>query len=168
MQGDHPSGASRRRLAGFDYSRAGIYFVTIATSYHSLMLGTIVDGEMHLSNAGSVVDAVWISLPDRFRGLDLDVFVVMPNHIHGLLVLPDQIQRPEPFHLSDVVRTFKAASTRQIRTSSLPSFSWQPNYHEHVVRTDRDLQRIREYIVNNPLRWSLDRANPGGSRNTSP
>jgi REP element-mobilizing transposase RayT len=158
----------QRRLAGYDYSQAGIYFVTIATSYHLQTLGTVVDGQLHHSPSGVLAESVWRSLPTRFAGLDLDVFVVMPNHLHGLLILPDQSNQLDRFTLSDIVRTFKAASTRLIRSQMLPSFAWQPNYHEHVVRNEADVNRIREYIVTNPLRWSLDRANlePSHSRPT--
>jgi REP element-mobilizing transposase RayT len=101
------------------------------------------------------------SLPQRFAYVALDAYVVMPNHVHCVLRLADAEGRETmPGHLGGVVRTFKAASTRLIRTSCMPDFAWQANYYDHVVRTEADLRRIREYVAANPARWDEDPQNP--------
>ena len=114
-----------------------------------------------LAREGCDADASWASLPERFESVALDVMVVMPNHVHGVVWLAltedDGSRRVD---LGEVVRTWKAISTRTIRQSCAPSFGWQRNYYEHVIRSEAELTRVREYIVNNPLQWQLDADNP--------
>lgn len=159
------------RLSGYDYSQAGAYFVTICTKDRACLLGEIAAGAMHLNDAGNIVEAAYHGLPGRFRSTAIDEFVVMPNHVHGIIVVGAQFIAP-PFldanqgainrapTLGDVVRAFKAVSTRQIRLHANPQFGWQRNYYEHVVRNEESLNRIRQYIAENPLQWAMDRENP--------
>lgn len=144
------------RLLDYDYSQAGAYFLTICTDQRLYHLGSILDGSVVLAPPGQVAQEVWESLPDRFPGVELDAFVLMSNHLHGILVL---LEGPCP-PLGTIVRTFKGASTRLIRVAGYPRFAWQRNYYEHVIRGEKELNRIREYILTNPLRWELDRENP--------
>jgi putative transposase len=185
------------RLKGYDYAQAGAYFVTICTHDRSCLFGDIGDGEMRLNTAGSAVQVVWNELPRRFARLELDAFVVMPNHVHGIaafvgagLALPgekgaasstptqgdvvDGVTGGAPAlghagngaasgapTLGDVIRAFKSLSA--IRANRLLMRSgplWQRNYYEHVIRDNDELNRIREYIANNPMQWELDRENP--------
>lgn len=156
------------RLPGFDYTNNGAYFVTICTHERLCTLGTVVAGAVDLSRAGIIVQETWQSLSDRFPAVDTDAFVAMPNHVHGVIFfVRAQFIAPEPHpsvqrhtSLGEVVRTFKAASTRAIRTSGNEGFAWQRGYYEHIVRNDADLTRIREYIDANPLRWNEDPENP--------
>jgi len=160
------------RLQGYDYAQAGAYFVTICTKNRECLLGTIVNETMHLSAAGQTVASVWNELPERFPSVGLDVFVVMPNHVHAVIlvgaqfiapqfIVPDNrgVMNPSPA-LGDIVRTFKAVSTRVIRGHAFSSFAWQRNYYDHIIRDDEELRNVREYIVNNPARWAFDRENP--------
>jgi putative transposase len=131
-----------------------------------------------------MAQAVWNGLLGRFPTIELDQFVLMPNHVHGILVLvgvqfiapttprqgvinraPTLMQHGQGMinrapTLGEIVRTFKAATTRQIRLVGLSEFGWQRNYYEHVIRDEDSLNRIRDYIATNPLRWELDRENP--------
>lgn len=180
------------RLNGYDYSQAGACFVTICTQDRACILGDIVYEEVRLSGAGMMVEAVWAEVPEHYPGIQTDVFVVMPNHIHGIIVIlesdpsvgagpracPDLGQTskrigqpqgvaPTGLSLSDVVHRFKTLTTKHyvdgVRNHGWPPFRarfWQRNYYEHVIRNDGELDRIREYIATNPLRWALDRENP--------
>ncbi len=150
------------RLPGYDYSGAGYYFVTICTKDRRPVLGLVRGHQVTPSNAGLVVVGIWESVPVRFSGVSLDTFVLMPNHIHCIVVIDDN--RPGSMNrastLGDVVRKMKAASTRSIRREFDPVFSWQRNYYEHVIRSEGSLNRIRRYIQLNPLLWALDRYRP--------
>ena len=164
------------RLKGYDYAQAGAYFVTICTHRQDCLLGEIVDEEMMLSAYGEVAKTCFDEIPQHFPHAEVDAFVIMPNHLHGIIVithgsdveaqhaapLREPVDGPTPGSLSTIVRSFKSASTKRINElrgePRVPV--WQRNYYEHVVRNDRDLDRIREYITTNPLKWALDRENP--------
>jgi REP element-mobilizing transposase RayT len=195
-----PEYSQRRnlRLQAYDYAQSGAYFVTVCTQGHACLFGTIVEDSMRLNDVGKMVVAAWEALPDRFQGIEQDAFVVMPNHIHGIIVLVgaglvparggveanlvpaldgadlnpgDHKGRPYGVGrgptLGGVVGAFKSITTvlytRGVRESAWPAFRgrvWQRNFYEHVIRDEDSLQRTREYIICNPLRWSLDRENP--------
>lgn len=169
------------RLQGYDYSQAGGYFVTICTQDRQCLFGEVAGGKAVLTDAGRMTHAVWDGLRARFTTIEVDQFVVMPNHIHGILLLvgaqfiaPHTPNCNTPRHntassqgainraptLGEIVRIFKAATARQIRLAGLQEFKWQRNYYEHIIRDEESLSRIREYIMTNPLRWELDRENP--------
>ena len=168
---------SRRsiRLSGYDYSQAGAYFVTICAKKRNSVFGEISGDEMNPNAFGNIVIKCWMAIPQHFGFAELDEFVLMPNHIHGILVLADQPGRgtiyralagverfgdPTPDSLPTIIRTFKAAATRQINRDSGPLVVWQRGYYEHVIRDEKELNRIRQYIVENPLKWATDRENP--------
>ena len=179
------------RLQGYDYSQAGAYFVTICTQNRECLFGEIVDGEMRLNDAGKMIQVVWDEIPAYYPGIDIDSFIVMPNHIHGIVVIvgaaprgrPEsayspqngQAQGPAPpgLTLPDMVHRFKTMTTKRyadfVKQNGWPPFPgklWQRNYWEHIVRNEPELNRIREYIHNNPAQWELDSLNvgKGGSR----
>ena len=171
------------RLKGYDYSVAAAYFVTICTQDRMLLFGDIVTDAMRVNQYGGVVLECWESIPDHFPGARLDAFVVMPNHIHGIIQLADAARevgaqhaapsqsnphRPladrhvQPASLGATVRSFKSAVARRINsqreTPGMPV--WQRNYYDHVIRDESELLRIREYILANPARWVEDEENP--------
>ncbi|MCS7352380.1 transposase [Thermoflexus sp.] len=168
------------RLKGYDYTRPGAYFVTIVTQGRLCLFGDIWNGEVLLNEAGKMVEKAWSELPTHYPGVCVDAFVVMPNHVHGIIILTrvspyscsqnrlDSSHKERPtLSLSDVVHRFKTITTRQyvegVRTRGWTPFHrrlWQRNYWERIIRDEFELQRIREYIVNNPSRWHLDRENP--------
>ncbi|MCX6000063.1 MAG: transposase [Chloroflexi bacterium] len=176
-------GGRRRsvRLKGYDYSQAGVYFVTVCAYGRRCLFGIIFGGQVVLTRHGEVVQTCWEDIPAHFAEAELDVFVVMPNHMHGIVVLaggqhcrpvgarhavPEMagsFGRPMPGSLSSVLRSFKSASAKRAnelcRTPSAPI--WQRSYYEHVIRDDSELARVREYITTNPLQWDLDRENTG-------
>jgi putative transposase len=171
------------RLQGYDYTQSGAYFVTICTYQRMPLFGAITEGVMYLNEAGNSVVACWDEIPEHFPALEIDAFVVMPNHIHGIIVINSvgaqyiaptsitpapasimptpAITSPHviPNSLGSIVRSFKAAVTRHLRR--LPNSSddpiWQGNYHDHIIRDDADLNRIRTRIAQNAARWHDDR-----------
>jgi putative transposase len=170
------------RLKSYDYAQAGTYFVTVCTQRRACLLGAISNGHMRLNGAGRTVHASWDQLPRRFAGVRLDEFIIMPNHVHGIIIIVGaQFIAPDdpPHHvlanhgqgainraptLGEIVRAFKAASTYAIHRRTNPVFDWQRNYYEHVIRDDDSLERIRQYILDNPARWEFDRENPAATR----
>jgi putative transposase len=209
------------RLQGYDYTRSGAYFITIVTQGRACLFGEVVAGEMRMNDAGRMVQQVWDELALFYEGVQTDAFIVMPNHVHGIIILtgnvratphvhpdemavratprgcpttprgcpttprgcpnpqsgPGQARGPAPtsgsgqprgvaptLGLPDVVHRFKTMTTKRyadgVRANQWPPFPgrlWQRNYYEHIIRDDQSWQRIREYILTNPLRWHLDR-----------
>jgi putative transposase len=202
-----PSLPNRRsiRLAGYDYSQAGAYFVTICTQDRQCLLGDFVGARLDLNPAGQLVKDVWETLPSRFSNLALDAFTVMPNHVHAILILTslpepaDQSEHPSRApaqcvcdqtqwshltrdppvpaypapHGTDsgtvgrVVQAFKSLTTHAyaLNVSNLhwqpfPGRLWHRNYYERIIRDQRELEAIRQYIWDNPVRWPLDVEHP--------
>jgi len=164
--GEMKKGRRSIRLKEFNYDQPGAYFVTICTKNRDSLLGSIKEGQLIKNDIGRAIQTAWEDLPKRFPEAALDAFIVMPNHIHGIIIVGAQFIAPTEGvinhapTLGEIVRTFKAMSTRRIREEIYPHFFWQRNYYEHVIRDEKSLNRIREYIITNPLRWSLDRENP--------
>jgi REP element-mobilizing transposase RayT len=170
------------RFQEYDYSLAGAYFVTICAQNRARLFGNVVDGEMRLSAYGRVAQDKWNELPTHYANVVLDTFLVMPNHIHGIIVIsvgaihesplqqPMDITQRRLMLLPKIVGRFKMNSAKRINemrgTSGLPV--WQRNYYEHVIRNDESLNKIREYIINNPAQWEFDRENPVGAIHESP
>jgi putative transposase len=150
------------RLPRHDYSRAGGYFVTVCAWHRECLFGDIQNGEISLHEAGLVVDRIWREIPRHYPYVELDVFVVMPNHFHGILHLRDSEELARRHPLSQVLRGFKAFSTREIHRSlgERGQPVWQRNYFERVIRDEAELARVRDYIVQNPWKWASDPENP--------
>ena len=149
-----------KRLAGYDYSQPGSYFVTLCTQQHRLVFGHVMDGQMSLRGPGYIAQSIWVTLPRRFAHVELDAYVFMPNHLHAIVVLSDL----DPTHtgsraaLWEIIRVFKAATSYHIRHSEgQPWFAWQDGYYDSIIRTEAALQQIRQYILENPMRWSQDK-----------
>jgi putative transposase len=179
------------RLSGWDYASPAWYFVTICTRRHLPFFGEIVDGEMMFSLMGEIAQRYWMEIPAHHVGLALDAYTIMPNHVHGIIILlPDdthesEIKPVETLHatslqrlnrnmaeisprsgsLSVVVRSYKSAVSRWAHQNGFQAFGWQPRYYDHIIRTQASLQRIRTYIAQNPARWSEDKYYPSKVRN---
>lgn len=155
------------RLKGYDYSQAGAYFVTVCAHNRECLFGDVLDGHMRLNDAGQSVQAAWDALPHYYPHVALDAGVVMPNHVHGIIILVGAGLKPAPtgirHGLSEIVRALKTFSSRRINELRGTSGAtvWQRNYFERVIRNDNEMHHLREYIVNNPAQWDLDRENPG-------
>lgn len=159
------------RLQKYDYSQPGFYFVTISAQERACVFGELIGDEMALSDAGTMVASAWTALTERFPFVELDEFVVMPNHLHGILVLnsqsPDASPDAKQIRLGDVVGAFKSLTTvqyaRGVRGAGWQPFRgrlWQRDFYDHIIRSETSLLRIRRYILDNPTRWAMDRENP--------
>lgn len=175
------------RLKGYDYSQKGAYFITICTQNRECLFGDIADGVMRLNGAGKMIRSVWDGLPIRFSNMELDEFIIMPNHVHGVVLLNrrgescirpscirpntnDHMSRPHgtlPGTLGRIMQAFKSLATHEytggVKQSGwmpFPGKLWQRNYWDRIIRDEPELNQIREYIINNPLTWKLDSLNP--------
>lgn len=176
------------RVKGYDYAQAGAYFVTVCTQGRQCLFGDVAAGEMRLNEFGQIVLDCWLDLPRHYPHVALDAFVVMPNHVHAVVMLIDDVEgvvgagfKPAPtanaaadagmekpgkqrHGLPEVVRAFKTFSARRVNalraSPGLPL--WQRNYYEHIIRNDAALDRIRAYIAANPAVWEKDPENPAG------
>ena len=164
------------RLVGFDYTQVGAYFITVCSYEKKCIFGEIVDGEMRLNDLGLVVQEEWWKTAVIRQEVELDAFQIMPNHLHGIVVITSKSDttvgahspaplRRAPRSLGAIVAGFKSAATKRVnegrRTPGHPL--WQCNYYEHVIRNEPDLDRIRRYIyytVTNPIKWAEDSLNP--------
>ncbi len=167
------------RLPDYDYTQPGAYFVTICTYERKSIFGKVVNGEMILNEAGQVAQQEWLRLNIRFRHMDFSTYIVMPNHVHGIINVTADINCKElgdpalfagplrgtnkshilPGSLGAVVRAYKASVTWRLRALGLinQTHIWQRNYYEHIIRNQRDFQAIYDYIQTNPQKWQQDR-----------
>lgn len=166
------------RLKGYDYSLAGVYFVTMVSHQCATLFGDVVAGEVQLNAIGRIIESAWLALEDRFPKIALDEFVIMPDHMHAIIFIvgatPVGVNsvgattRVAPtdtpaVKLGDVIGAFKSIATHDIivavRRGDLPPFAgkiWQRNYYEHIIRNEKELAQIRQYTRGNPLRWPDD------------
>lgn len=153
------------RLKGYDYSQAGAYFITLVTQNRACLWGEIVNAEIRLNPPGEMVIHWWRELENKFPTLRLGEFVLMPNHLHGILWIVDSLDAK--LSLGNAIQWFKSMSTneyiRGIEQFSWPQFNkrlWQRYFYDHIVRNDDDLENAQLYILDNPRRWSEDAENP--------
>jgi REP element-mobilizing transposase RayT len=146
------------RLKNYNYKENGLYFITICIQNREHLLGKISHNRYMVYDAGLMVKSVWNNLSRYYRGVKSHDFVVMPNHIHGILELKNS-----DIDLSEIVRRFKTFTTHQyikgVKNENWKPFYnklWQRNYHEHIIRTDDSLDTLQRYILNNPLQWKDD------------
>jgi len=160
------------RLNEFDYSQPSFYFITVCSHNRENILGEIENSRMVLSVSGMIVFDCWKALPQHYPHILLDYFIVMPNHIHGIISFTDtdnplvgagqrpaqSFSFPMKYGLSEVIRNFKSFSAREInRTRHTPGITvWQREFHDRVVRNGKELEAIRDYIADNPKKWSKD------------
>jgi putative transposase len=160
------------RIKDFDYTSNMAYFVTICTWQREMTLGSVVSNEMQNNDIGNIIQNLWLEIPTHHPHVETDAFVTMPNHIHGILTfvrrgLPwqtlEQDRTPSfghrvPGSLGSIIGQFKSAVTKQARafTANPELQVWQRNYFEHIIRNERELSTIREYITFNPQNWSHD------------
>lgn len=160
------------RLPAYDYRRAGGYFVTTCTQGRACLFGEVIGGQMRLNDRGRIADEEWRRTAEVRENVRLDAFVIMPNHMHGIIVIVDNDRRdtarrvptrefgdPVSGSLPTIIGAYKSAVTKRI--NHLRGISgetvWQRNYYDHVIRNRDDLYRIRRYIQENPARWRRDR-----------
>lgn len=173
FRGQYRIESTRRK--DWDYSSGGAYFVTICTKDRRHSFGEIVDGVLAEKGQSRICAECWRDLPNHYSNCALDAFVIMPNHVHGVIIIDNQIGCVETglkpvstdcvnkrHSLFEIVRGFKTFTARKINdfqnTRGQPF--WQSRFYDHIIRSENDLFRIREYIANNPEKWNSDRNNP--------
>jgi REP element-mobilizing transposase RayT len=169
------------RLDGYDYSLEGAYFITIATFRHVRLFGDIIDGHIELNKLGRIALEQWKQLSSRFYPSEFTIYVIMPNHIHGVVLINtgardefhpefDQIPplrhynntNPTRITLGRIIRAYKASVTFRINAirGSKGRPIWQPNYYDHIIRNEQEYADIAGYIEANPTKWTSDALNP--------
>jgi REP element-mobilizing transposase RayT len=189
------------RLKGYDYSKEGNYFLTICCQDKECLFGDVVNGKMILNNIGEVVNECWLKIPNHFPKVKLKEYVIMPNHIHGIIelindeksvsnntavenlrvinlkaeneqllnsipiknsIIQNNFQKCTPRSIGSIIKGFKIGVTKWIRDKNnfepiLIESIWQRNYHEHIIRDNREYEKIVKYIINNPSKWEIDK-----------
>lgn len=172
------------RLAGFDYSREALYYVTLCCEDRASLFGEIIDRQMFLSTPGKIAQACWLEIPDHFPNAVLHDFIIMPNHVHGIVELNNDaehdlkelkyrkgsypeipqrhaFQRLIPRSIGSIVKGFKIGVTKWMRANTEIHVVWQRDYYEHIIRDEEDYRRISDYIQDNPANWEKDRFRRG-------
>lgn len=167
--GGRPFHRKSLRLKHFDYSQNGAYFITLCSHNRLCLFGEINNKEMLFNPFGKIVRDEWIKSPLIRAEIKLDEFIVMPNHLHGIVFIhtdTDQNKNNKPTvsigpknkSISSLIAGFKSAATKKInelrKSSDLPV--WQRNYHEHIIRNEKSLEEIRKYVIHNPQTWEKD------------
>lgn len=172
------------RLRKYDYSNNGWYFVTICTKDRQEYFGNIISDEMNLNEYGGIIKKCWLGISDYFNNIELDQFIIMPNHIHGIVVIVGAgFSRPiNPLHpiLGQIIGYFKYQSTKYINNFIIKGSEdpinigsddptptnktnikqiFQRSFYDHIIRNEYSLNRIRHYIKDNPINWGEDRNN---------
>jgi len=162
------------RLNGYDYTQAGAYFVTVVTQARESLFGEVAGGEMRLNRYGEIVLKWWDAIPEHFPNVETDAFVIMPNHVHGIIMIGDDrrgtgtvpqggeippLRKPT---LGQIVAYFKYQSTKEINAMKGGPVTrlWQRNYYEHIIRNQQDLELTWLYVESNPAQWETDNENP--------
>ncbi|MEA5510613.1 transposase [Crocosphaera sp. UHCC 0190] len=176
------------RLPNRDYTQNGWYFVTICTYKKINYFGDIINTKMQRSPIGDIAQQYWVEIPQHHQNIFIDTFIIMPNHIHGIIIIENPKSRcrdvagnvstqtmindeynlpkvmsqisPKAGSLSTIIRSYKSAVTRWCGQNKYNNFAWQPRFYDHIIRNDGSLERIREYIINNPIKWEEDKNNP--------
>lgn len=159
------------RLKNYDYSQSGYYFITVCTYEKQHLFGKIIDNQIMLNEYGKIVHQELLQIPSRFSHVKLDKFVVMPNHIHIIIVIvgngldhsafPDnhvtQAERSRPFPtIPKILGLYKSGSARRIHELNNKITVWQKSYYDHIIRKESEYREIRQYIDTNPLKWEID------------
>ncbi len=154
------------RLKNFDYSASAIYFVTVCTKNKTNALGRIIEGENHKNKQGIIAEYQWLWLEEHFPYVILDEFIVMPNHLHGIISIDtdyyltkvsEKSPKAKIKSLSELVGAFKTTSSRLIHEAGFKEFSWQRSFYDRIIRNEKELNNIRQYIFYNPVKWAWDK-----------
>jgi putative transposase len=162
------------RLPHWNYANDGFYFVTICTYGREYFFGEIIKDEMKMSSVGDVVKREFLKTVEMRKNIKLDRWVIMPNHSHMIIAIDNGLDYgdsqmrseyknkfgPQKNSLSSIIRGFKSSVTKICNELNLNDFKWQERFYDRIVRNSDELDRIRQYIINNPLKWDLDWNNP--------
>lgn len=159
------------RLKGYNYSRDNLYFVTSCVQDRVCCFGKIVDAEIVLNDYGKIVNEKWHWLAEQYPYVVLHEFVVMPDHIHGIIEINRDcvaviatghdlpLSQMKIKSLSELMGAYKTGVSKQIHLTGYNEFKWQRSFHDHIIRDDESYERIANYILNNPTKWQGDKFN---------
>lgn len=162
------------RRPNWDYSAPGLYFVTICTHERKMYFGMVVSSEMNLSTVGKYAEEKWEEIPKHFKNVELDEFVVMPNHLHGIIKISgswtpklgrNDVKKtlaqvsPKSGSLSHIIRCYKGGVTYWCKEQGI-AFAWQARFHDRIIPGPKSLEAVRKYIRDNPANWEKDKENP--------
>ncbi len=165
------------RHANHSYTQPGAYFITICAHKGIPVFGCIVDERMELNPLGRIAHRAWLDLPNRHTHIKVDPFVIMPNHVHALIWIQAEITEgstareygnPVAGSISMLVTAYKGAVTKKANNANeMPGPSlWQRNFYDRIVRSERELANVQEYIRTNPVRWQKDQLHPDAPPNS--
>ena len=154
------------RLKDFDYLASGAYFITIYTKNRINFFGNIENCKVNLYNYGNLAKKYWKEIPKHYNDTIIDEFIIMPNHIHGIIMIFRKEQCSVPAKnnsiglISKIIKSYKEIVTKSICNDyNVNNFCWQRSFHDHIIRNEEGLDKIREYIYYNPLKWEYDKDN---------
>jgi REP element-mobilizing transposase RayT len=152
------------RLKEFDYSESNYYFITICMKNRRNFFSNVINDESVLSKYGKIIDEVWNNLPNYYN-VELDYYVIMPDHFHGILIIDNSQKNKDAKRLTDlskVIGKYKSFSIKKIREKQTgdEKFEWQKSFYDRIIRNEVELYNIRKYIRENPLRWDIEKNNP--------
>lgn len=167
------------RLPDYDYSQHGVYFVTICIQGRRCLFGEIIDGDMQINELGETASRYWKKIETLHPFFRLGEFIIMPNHIHGIIFIENEEKITDTVgathraarkndrgiseihmhkkSISSVINHYKGAVKKWANKNEYEYFSWQRNYHEHIIRDEKSLEMISEYIMYNPVTWKDDK-----------
>lgn len=166
------------RLNYWDYSKEWWYFVTINTKNHKCYFGDVINGQVILNKIGEVVKEEWLKAEKLRKNVKIDYYVIMPNHLHGIIVLDDETKeistknfdfnemnkrkffKPIKNSLSVIINQFKGSVKRWCNRNGYSNFEWQPRFFDRIIRNEKELFLIRQYIEQNPLKWEIEKNQP--------
>jgi REP-associated tyrosine transposase len=146
------------RLKDYDYSTPNWYYVTICTKAMKCWFGEIKNGKVMLNKTGKMIEKIWEDIPNHYKAVELDSFIIMPNHLHGIIIVNFVETGHAPSlqpKLGNIIGSFKSTATRRVH-KNFNNFKWQSRFYDHIIRNEDDLSRIRNYIHNNPLKWEME------------
>jgi REP element-mobilizing transposase RayT len=172
------------RLTNWDYSSDGIYYITICCFEKHSYLGTVCNNNVDLSEIGAISSGYWVDIPNHFPHVKLDEFIIMPNHIHGILILDKSIalnrldvpdyevpchgiipqqrknincfSQPIKNSVSVIINQYKSSVKRWCNKNGFTNFQWQSRFYDQILHNEIALEKVREYIHNNPQNWLED------------
>ena len=153
------------RLKNWDYKNPWWYYVTVCTKNHKEWFGEILNSKMLLNNLGKIASEYWLKIPKHYPEVELDEYIIMPNHIHGIIIL-NELPTVETGHapslhsLGNVIGSFKSGVTNWAHKNGFKKFQWQPRFYDRIIRNERELFQIRKYIQQNPLKWEIEKEYP--------
>mgnify|MGYP000029442385 CR=1 FL=1 len=163
------------RLQNWDYSAPWWYYVTINTKDHIEYFGKVINEKIILNDLGKIADSYWKEIPKHFNNVELDYYVIMPNHIHGIIIINSNVEtchgmslqqnenkfsKPIKNSLSMIINHFKGSLKRWANKNGFTHFKWQARFYDRIIRNENELFNIRRYIEQNPLKWDIEKNNP--------